>query len=60
MHGPLRTTKRGSQSSTSVSSSGGGSPGRAVHLCKGWRTGGKNLLLLGAQKIAVRAEKKVT
>jgi hypothetical protein len=34
IHAPWRTTKRGSQSSTSVSSKGGGSPGSAAHLCK--------------------------
>jgi hypothetical protein len=34
IHAPWRTTKRGSQSSTSVSSIGGGSPGSAAHLYK--------------------------
>lgn len=33
IHAPWRTTKRGSQSSTSVSSKGGGSPGSVAHLC---------------------------
>lgn len=32
IHAPWRTRKRGSQSSTSISSIGGGSPGSAAHL----------------------------